>query len=131
MLCNYTFHHIKISSLGLMIKHEQFNLKSLDQTHISIKYILEHRFGNSETLGYYSQKSQLNGSLGEPASHGHSRPFSIPIHDQHHHTHFPHQFSRGAATAAPIFSSKNFINSVPSFWIDQTAPHGLKQPKHS
>ena len=24
MLCNYTFHHIKISSLGLMIKHEQF-----------------------------------------------------------------------------------------------------------
>ena len=28
------------------------------------------------------------------------------------------------------FSPKNFINSVPCFGTDQTAPHGLKQPKH-
>ena len=38
MSCNYHF-NIKISSLGLMIKHERFNLNHSTQTHIHTKYI--------------------------------------------------------------------------------------------
>ena len=55
MLCNYHF-NIKISSLGLIFKHKQFDLNYLTKHIFSQKYILEYCFGNIETLGYYSQK---------------------------------------------------------------------------
>ena len=55
MSCNYHF-NIKISSLGLMIKHERSNLNHSTKHIFSQKYILEHCYGNSETLGYYSRK---------------------------------------------------------------------------
>ena len=63
----------------------------------------------------------------------HSRPFSYQytiysINDQTWHPNSPN--SRGAVTGCSIFLSKNSIHSVPSFGTDQTAPHGLIQPKH-
>ena len=82
--------NIKISSLGLMIKHEQFNLNHSTKHIFSQKYILEHCFGNSETLGYHSRKSQLNGSLSEPEIHGHSLPIVYQANIQHTNQRKPH-----------------------------------------
>ena len=73
MLCNYHF-NIKISSLGLIFKHKQFDSNYLTKHIFSQKYILEYCFGNSETFDYYSRKITINGSLSEPEIHGYSRP---------------------------------------------------------
>ena len=90
-----------------MFKHKQFDSNYLTK-HI---FFTKHIYGNTisgivKPSFTIPEGSQNNGSLGEPASHGHSRPFSIPIHDQHHNTYFSHQISRGAATGCSIFLPK-------------------------
>ena len=51
------FHTPKISSLGLMIKHEQFHLNHSTKHIFSQKLFCEHCFGNSKTLGYCSYQN--------------------------------------------------------------------------
>ena len=77
MLCNYTVHHIKISSLGLMIKHEQFNLNHSTKHIFSQKIYFENTVsGIVKPSVTIPEKLQINGSLSEPAIHDHFRPQS-------------------------------------------------------
>ena len=46
----------KISSLRLMFQHKQFDSNYLTKHIFSQNIFLEHYFGNSKTLGYYSRK---------------------------------------------------------------------------
>ena len=57
MLCNFSFHHIKISSRGLMIKQEQFYLNHSIKHINSQKLFCEHCFRNSKTLGHCSYQN--------------------------------------------------------------------------
>ena len=57
MLCNFSFHHIKISSRGLMIKHKQFYLNHSTKHINSQKLFCEHCFRNSKTLGHCSYQN--------------------------------------------------------------------------
>ena len=51
------FHTPKSSSLGLMIKHEQFHLNHSTKHMFSQKLFCDHCFENSKTLGYCSYKN--------------------------------------------------------------------------
>ena len=78
MSCNFTIHYTKISSRGLMIKHEQFNL-NYSTKHVFTKKI-DFRVTihvNSETLGsLFTSKYPISVPLREPDFYGHSRPHS-------------------------------------------------------
>ena len=76
------FHTSKISSLGLMIKQEQFHLNHLTKHIFSQNLFCDHCFRNSKTLGYCSYQSTNFGSFGEPVFLGRSRP-----HTHHNTTH--------------------------------------------
>ena len=70
MLCNYTTHTSKISSLGLMMKHEQFILNHSAKHIFSQKCIFFNTVsGIVKPSVTIPEKSQLNGSLSEPAIH--------------------------------------------------------------
>ena len=57
MLCNFTFSYTKISSLGLIIKHEQSNLNYSVKHIFTQNLFCEHCFRNSKTLGYCSYQN--------------------------------------------------------------------------
>ena len=77
MSCKSINSYIKISSLGLMIKHEQFSLNHSTKHIFSQKYIFENTVsGIVKPSVPISEKSQIIGSLSELAIHGHSRPLS-------------------------------------------------------
>ena len=122
-------HHVKISSLGLMIKHEQFNLNH-STTHIfSQKYILEHCFGNSKTLGYYSRKNHNSTvHLVNPKS----TAIPGPMYTKKTLTHdfiISNPNQPVTAPSRPLFAQLVSINSnnvVPSFGTNQMAIQGLK-----
>ena len=123
--------YIKISSLGLMIKHEQFNLNH------STKHIFSQKIYFENTVLRIVKpsvtipgKSQIIGSLSEPGFHGHFRPHSnqctiyftifLQVITQH-----PCPVMDGS------MDSKKFSNnSVPGFGTDQMAPNGLFRFKH-
>ena len=123
----------KISSLGLMSKHKQFDSNYLTKHGFSRKYISWVTIPrNSKTLGFTVPDTQLIlGSCFEPAFHGHYQPKVQPIHDSNHHTPFSYPHGHGAATGCSIWFQKNCINSVPCFGTDPTAPKGLNRLKHS
>ena len=125
--------NIKISSLGLMIKHEQFSLNHSAKHIFSQKYNFENTIlGIVKPSVTIPEKSQINGSPREPAAiHGHSRPNAYQATIQYTinttYTQTAHTHGYGLLTLGSI----NQINSVPSFGTDQTAVQGLNQPKHS
>ena len=65
----------KISSHGLIYKHEQFDLNYSTKHIISQKYFMNSIHVNSETLGLlFTAKHPTSVPLCEPESHGHFRP---------------------------------------------------------
>ena len=77
MLCNFLFHHIKISSRGLMIKHEQFYLNYSTKHINSQKNYFENTVsGIVKPSVTIPGNSQIIGSLSEPGFHGHFRPYA-------------------------------------------------------
>ena len=94
----------KISSLGLMSKHKQFDSNYLTKHGFSRKYISWVTIPrNSKTLGFTVPDTQLIlGSCFEPAFHGHYRSRNQPIHDSNHYTPFSYPHGHGVATAAPF-----------------------------
>ena len=107
MLCNYTIHHIKISSLGLMIKHEQFNLNHSTKHIFLQKYIFENTVsGIVKPSVTIPKKSQIIGSLSEPGFHGHFQPQSNQYIIYHKMHQLITQISHGTATTAPFFFQK-------------------------
>ena len=125
MLCNYHF-NIKISSLGLMFKHKQFDSNYLTKHIFSQKYILVSLF-----LGFtfqYSNKSSVH------LVNRISRAFPAQFQSKHDLTHNciilnPNQ--PWSSHGLLYFFSKFYNNSIPRFGIDPTAPNGLNRLKHS
>ena len=71
------------------------------------------------------EKSQLNGSLSEPAIHGHSRPNVYQANIQYTNQHKPHPNSpnsRGAVTGCSIFFFQKFYQFGPKFWDRSNGP---------
>ena len=67
----------KISSLGLMIKHEQFNLNHSAKHIFSQKYNFENTISGIVKPSFtIPEKSQNISSLSEPGFHGHFRPYT-------------------------------------------------------
>ena len=122
----------KISSLGLMSKHKQFDSNYLTKHGFSRKYISWVTIPrNSKTLGFTVPDTQLIlGSCFEPAFHGHYRSRNQPIHDSNQHTIFI-PTRPWSSYSCSIWFKKICINSVPCFGTNPTAPNGLNQLKHS
>ena len=77
MLCKLINSYIKISSLGLMIKHEQFYLNHWTKHINSQKLFFENTVsGIVKPSVTIPEKSQIIGSFSEPGFHGHFRPYS-------------------------------------------------------
>ena len=129
MSYNFTFPYTKISSLELIIKHEQFNLN------FSIKHIFTQNFifvntvsGTVKPLVTVPFKTQIIGSLCEPEFHGHFRPQTnqYMIYFTNYTINNPNKLhSAHTVTAYPFWVKKIYNNKVPRFGTDQTAPHGL------
>ena len=95
ILCNFSFHHIKISSRGLMIKHEQFDLNYSTNTLFHKNYFENTVSGIVKPSVTIIEKSQFLGSPCEPAFHGHFRPHSNQYMIYHVKAQFHTQTSRG------------------------------------
>ena len=130
MSCKLINSYIKISSLGLMIKHEQFNLNHSTKHIFSQKYIFENTVSGIVKPSVTIPKNpQFIGSPCEPAFPGHFRPHSNQYmiyykFGEMKHPNSPHGYGLN------ILISKIPINSVPRFGTDQTAPNGLIRLKH-
>ena len=127
MSCKLINSYIKISSLGLMIKHEQFNLNHSTKHIFSQKYIFKNTvFGIVKPSVTIPKKLQFIDSLCEPGFHGHFRPFAYQTYI------LMHNLSQ-IAPKQPILLHglpKNaliFHTSVLSFGTYQLAPLGLIQ----
>ena len=84
MSCKLINSYIKISSLGLMIKHEQFYLNYSTNIYFQKLYFFENTVsGIVKPSVTIPKKSQIIGSLSEPGFHGHFRPRS----NQYSHEH--------------------------------------------
>ena len=119
MSCKFAFHYIKISSHGLMIKHEQFDVNHSTKHIFTQKYILLTLFlGIVKPSVTIPRKSPIIGSLCEPGFHGHSRPFSYQAYILMHNfnTSSPLNF-RTVTDSKKI--SKKFQQFIPSFGTDQ------------
>ena len=98
----------KISSHGLINKHEQFNLNYSTKHIFSQKYFLNTIHVNNETLGLlFTAKHLIIGSLCEPEFHGHFRPHTHQhtIYSINYHTmspNSPQPLSRTAHTALKV-----------------------------
>ena len=76
MLCNFAFHHIKISSHGLMIKHEQLYFNYSTNILIHKNHFENAVLGIVKPSITIPKNSQIIGSLGEPGFHSHFRPYT-------------------------------------------------------
>ena len=104
----------KISSHGLINKHEQFNLNYSTKHIFSQKYFMNTIHMNSETLGLlFTAKHLIIGSLCEHEFHGHFWPHMLQhtIYSINYHTMSPnslHPLSRTVHTTLKVshFGSK-------------------------
>ena len=130
MLCNFSFHHIKISSRGLMIKHKQFDLN----------YLTKHIFSQN-LFCEITVSGTVKPSFIVPIKHKLSVHFVNPYFSVD--SGLIQTTTQSMAWITPLdtktvreqsrtvnLGSINPNNSVLSFGIDQTAPHGLNQLKH-
>ena len=131
MSCKFSFYHIKISSRGLMIKHEQFDLNYSTNTLFHTKIYFENTVSRIVKLSVTIPKNH-NSSVHLVNSHftaiidliQTNTWFITKLHN------FYNPISRGSHGCSNG-CSKIHINSVPRFGTDQTAPHGLTRLKHS
>ena len=131
MLCKLINSYIKISSLGLMIKHEQFNLNHSTEHIFSQKYFyLNTVSGIVKPSVTIPKNSQFIGSPYEPAFHGHSRPNFNQSMIYFNISKLRKNPSAVAVMDDSMDSKKISNNSVPCFGTDQTAPNGLFRLKH-
>ena len=109
MSCKLINSYIKINSLGLMIKHEQFYLnystKHINSQKLFLRTLLSGIVKPSFTI---PDKSQIIGSPCEPGFHGHFRPISNQYMINTKNTQFHTNISRGEATGCSILF-QNFI----------------------
>ena len=116
MSCNFTINYIKISSRGLMIKHEQFDLNYSTKHIISQKlFFLNTILGNSETLGYYSRKiTNCRFTLRTQIS----RPFLASYNPQHDLWYKLYQLTTQQPVTATDtkFGFHKFKQFGPMFW---------------
>ena len=109
MSCKLINSYIKISSLRLMIKHEQFYLnystKHINSQKLFLRTLFSEIWKPSFTI---PDKSQIIGSPCEPGFHGHFRPLSNNYMINTKNTQFHTSISRGAATGCSILF-QNFI----------------------
>ena len=131
MLCNYTFHHIKISSNGLMIKHEQFDLNHSTKHIFTQKYILCTLFsGIVKPSLTIPGKSPIIGSLCEPGFHGHLRP-----HSNQYMIYFTNYSINQPNSLCPMMGGTNGFQKFLIIWCQVLGPikrpfKALNQPKH-
>ena len=93
MSCKFSFYHIKISSRGLMIKHEQFDLNYSTNTLFHKNYFENTVSGIVKPSVTILEESQFIGSPCEPTFHDHSRPHPNQFMIYHKISQFlqPHQ----------------------------------------
>ena len=109
MSCKLINSYIKISSLGLMIKHEQFYLNYTTKHINSQKLFLRTLFpGIVKPSFTIPDKSKIIGSPCEPGFHGHFQPLSNQYMINTKNTQFHTNISRGAGTGCSILF-QNFI----------------------
>ena len=109
MSCKLINSYIKISSLALMIKHEQFYLNYSTKHMNSQKLFLRTLFlGIVKPSFTILDKSQIINSPCEPGFHGHFRPLSNEYMINTKNTQFHTNISRGASTGCSILF-QNFI----------------------
>ena len=131
MSCKLINSYIKISSLGLMIKHEQFNLKHSTKQIFSQKYIfLNTVSGIVKPSVTILENSQFIGSPSEPVFHCHSRPNFNQSMIYFNISKLRKNPSAVAVMDGSMDSKKISNNSVSCFGTDQTAPNGLFRLKH-
>ena len=107
MSCKLINSYIKISSLGPMIKHEQFYLNYSTKHINSQKLFFENTVsGIVKPSVTIPEKSQIIGSLSEPAIHGHSRPLSHQSMIYFNISKLRKNPSAVAVTAAPMVVQK-------------------------
>ena len=106
MLCNFSFHHIKISSRGLMIKHKKFYLNYSTNTLIHKNYFMITVSGTLTPSGIVPFKAQIIGSLDEPKFRGHFRPHTNQYTHQHINAQLIHPTQPWTVTDCSILASK-------------------------
>ena len=131
MLCNYAFHHIKISSHGLMIKHEQFDLNHSTKHIFTQKYILSTLFsGIVKPSVTIPRKSPIIGSLCEPEFHGHFWP-----HSNQYMIYFTNYTINQPNIPCPVINGTNGFQKFPIIRSQVLGPikrpfKASNQPKH-
>ena len=118
----------KISSPGLINKHEQFNLNYSTKHIISEKYFMNTIHMNIETHGLlFTATLSTSVPLCEPKIHGHFRPHA------HHNIIFCVIYDPRCPNSPWTVqtSPKDFHISVPSFGTDQTTTHGFNHTQPS
>ena len=119
---NSHFYHIKISSRGLMIKHEQFDLNYSTNTLFHTKLYVENTVsGIVEPSVTIPEKSQFIGSPCEPAFHDHSRHHPNQYMIYHKISQFlqPHQPWQ---SRLPQWVFKNSYQFGPKVWDRSDGP---------
>ena len=78
MLCNYAFHHIKISSHGLMIKHEQFGEDHIKFTFIFLQVMRVNFFFIAKHFSYNVENCPIETQTWDP-SPSYALPFFLNV----------------------------------------------------
>ena len=119
MSCKLINSYIKIRSLGLMIKHEQFYLNYSTKHFNSQKLFFENTVSRivkpSVTI---FEKSQFIGSPYEPTFHGHFRPHS----NQYMIYYAKTQFETPNQSWLLLLGFKNSYQFGPKFWDRSNGP---------
>ena len=121
MSCKFSFYHIKISSRGLMIKHEQFDLNYSTNTLFHKNYFENTVSGIVKLSVTIPKKSQFIGSLCEPTFHGHFQHHSNQCMIYHVKAQFNTKTSRGQSRLNH-WNFKNSYQFSPKVWDRSNGP---------